>query len=161
MIEPLTGGCQCGAVRYRADSAPVNVHVCHCRMCQKAVGGPFAVICPVLTGDFHVTRGTISYFHSSDIARRGFCRDCGTPLTFEYPNYPDLGVLVGTFDHPERVPPVVQYGIESRMPWYNGLGGLPGDRPTYSENPAMLARISGSNHQHPDHETAVWPVRGE
>jgi len=153
----LTGGCQCGAVRFVVTRPPDNVHVCHCRMCQKAVGGPFAVICPVLTAHFKVTRGEISYFWSSDIARRGFCRDCGTPLTFEYPDYPDLGVLVGTFDDPDAVPPVVQYGVESRVDWYGGLGQLPGDRPTYADNPEMLTRISGSNHQHPDHDTAEWP----
>ncbi len=49
-------------------------------------------------------------------------------------------------------------GIESRVAWYGNLPALPGDRPTYSENPAMLARISGSNHQHPDHFAAVRPA---
>jgi hypothetical protein len=127
-------------------------------MCQKAVGGPFAVICPVMKTDFRITRGEMRHFQSSEVARRGFCAACGTPMTFEYPDYPDLGLLVGTFDHPERVVPVVQYGIESRVPWYGGLGGLPGDKPTYSENPAMLDRISGSNRQHPDHDTAEWPL---
>ncbi|WP_342748559.1 GFA family protein [Devosia submarina] len=81
--EPLTGGCQCGAVRYKVGVQPINVHLCHCRMCQKAVGGPFAVICPVLKTDFVVTRGEIGWFHSSAVARRGFCRDCGTPLIFD------------------------------------------------------------------------------
>lgn len=152
----LTGGCQCGAVRYRVTSAPVGVHVCHCRMCQKAVGGPFAVICPVMKADFTITRGEMSYFWSSDIARRGFCVACGTPMTFEYPHVADLGLLVGTFDHPEQIPPVVQYGNESRLPWYRDLGALPGDQPTYSDNPQMLARISSSNHQHPDHDTTEW-----
>ena len=161
MPEPLTGGCQCGAVRYRVTAPPVGVHVCHCRMCQKAVGGPFAVICPVLKTEFEVTRGAMSYFWSSDIARRGFCSACGTPMTFEYPHVPDLGLLVGTFDHPEAVAPEVQYGIESRVPWYGNLPSLPGDRPTYADDPAMLARISGSNHQHPDHDTADWPPAGQ
>jgi hypothetical protein len=157
MTDVFAGGCQCGAVRYRLTSAPVGVHVCHCRMCQKAVGGPFAIICPVLKSGFRLTRGTMSYFHSSDIARRGFCRDCGTPMTFEYPHAEDLGILVGTLDHPDQVPPVIQYGIESRVRWYGGLPGLPGDKPTYAEDPEMLRRISGSNHQHPDHDTAAWP----
>ena len=99
MSALFTGGCQCGAVRYALDMVPENVHVCHCRMCQKAVGGPFAVICPVLKSAFRVTRGEIAYFWSSAVARRGFCRDCGTPLLFEYPDEgDDLGVLVGTLD---------------------------------------------------------------
>jgi hypothetical protein len=155
-VSVLTGGCQCGAVRYATDMMPEGVHVCHCRMCQKAVGGPFAVICPVLKTHFRATRGEMAYFHSSDIARRGYCRDCGTPMTFEYPDYPDLGVLVGTLDEPSRVPPVIQYGNESRVGWYYDLGKLPGDAPTYASDPAMLQRISGSNHQHPDHDTQHW-----
>ena len=159
--ETFTGGCQCGAVRYLVTSAPVGVHVCHCRMCQKAVGGPFAVICPVMKADFTITRGEMSHFWSSDIARRGFCAKCGTPMTFEYPHVADLGLLVGTFDHPEQVPPIIQYGNESRLPWYRDLGTLPGDRPTYADDPEMLARISNSNHQHPDHDTAVWPPHTE
>jgi hypothetical protein len=154
----LSGGCQCGAIRYALDQQPVNVHVCHCRMCQKAVGGPFAVICPVQKTAFRVTRGTISYFHSSDIARRGFCSACGTPLLFEYPEVgDDLGVLVGTLDEPDRAPPENQYGNESRVAWYSSLLQVPGDRPTYADNPQMLHRISSTNHQHPDHDTASWP----
>ncbi len=152
----LTGGCQCGAVRYALEMLPEGVHVCHCRMCQKAVGGPFAVICPVLKTHFRVTRGAMRYFHSSDVARRGFCSACGTPMTFEYPAAPDLGVLAGTLDEPDRVPPVIQYGNESRVGWYHTLTELPGDRPTYADNPTMLQRISGSNHQHPDHDTDHW-----
>ncbi|HEY4199964.1 MAG TPA: GFA family protein [Devosiaceae bacterium] len=158
----MTGGCQCGAVRFAFDRPPENVHVCHCRMCQKAVGGPFAVICPVLKSSFRVTRGEISYFDSSALARRGFCSNCGTPMIFDYPDFPDIGVLVGCLDHPDRVPPVVQYGIESRMPWFNHLQDLPGDKPTYSVDPmGYLPRITASNRQHPDHDTADWvvPVR--
>jgi hypothetical protein len=156
----LSGGCQCGAVRYVLDQQPENVHVCHCRMCQKAVGGPFAIICPVLKPAFRVTRGTISYFMSSDVARRGFCSRCGTPLLFEYPEGEDLGVLAGTLDEPDAVPPVIQYGNESRVAWFLGITQLPGDRPTYADNPTMRHRIGSTNHQHPDHDTDVWPPEG-
>jgi hypothetical protein len=158
----LTGGCQCGAVRYALDAMPEGVHVCHCRMCQKAVGGPFAVICPVQKTALHITRGSLSFFRSSEVGRRGFCANCGTPMTFDYPSDADIGVLVGTLDEPSRVPPVIQYGNESRVGWYQTLTALPGDRPTYADNPQMLQRISGSNRQHPDHDTHAWtPVHGD
>jgi hypothetical protein len=110
----------------------------------------------VLKTHFRVTRGALAYFHSSDVARRGYCRDCGTPLTFEYPDYPDLGLLVGAFDEPDRVAPVIQYGNESRVGWYHELGALPGNAPTFENDPAMLQRISSTNHQHPDHDTEHW-----
>ena len=161
MTEPvyrMTGGCQCGAVRFAITAPPDNVHVCHCRMCQKAVGGPFAVICPVLKSSFQVTRGELSWFHSSALARRGFCKDCGTPMIFEYPEYDDIGVLVGALDEPDRCPPVVQYGNESRVAWYGSLPSLPGTHPTYSVDPKGL-RIKASNRQHPDHDTTDWPPR--
>lgn len=155
--RPLTGGCQCGAIRFACDLPPENVHVCHCRMCQKAVGGAFAVICPVLKSAFRVTRGAFSWFESSALARRGFCGNCGTPMIFDYPEFPDIGVLVGTFDRPAALPPVIQYGIESRVPWYGALPALPGDQPTYSVDPdGYLPQILASNRQHPDHDTPDW-----
>ena len=57
---------------------------------------------------------------------------------------------------PDRVAPEIQYGNESRVGWYHSLGTLPGNAPTYEGDPAMLQRISGSNHQHPDHDTEHW-----
>jgi hypothetical protein len=156
----LTGGCQCGSIRFSCDAPPENVHVCHCRMCQKAVGGPFAVICPVLKTHFTVTRGAFAWFKSSALARRGFCKDCGTPMIFEYPEAPDIGVLAGCFDEQGRVPPVVQYGNESRVSWFQHLTSLPGEEPTYSVDPlGYLPRITQSNRQHPDRDTTSWPPR--
>ena len=77
-----TGGCQCGAVRYRLDAEPVGSNVCHCRMCQKAGGGPFMAFAGVKLAELVWTRGAPKVFASSDIAKRGFCADCGTPLTY-------------------------------------------------------------------------------
>jgi hypothetical protein len=144
-------------VRYALGQQPQNVHVCHCRMCQKAVGGPFAIICPIAKSAFRVTRGTMRFFMSSDVGRRGFCGACGTPLSFDYPDDDEFGVLVGTLDEPDRAPPQNQYGNESRVAWYGGLTQLPGDGSTYADNPEMRHRIGSTNHQHPDHDTSVWP----
>jgi hypothetical protein len=158
MTDTRAGGCQCGAVRYAFEGAPENVHLCHCRMCQKAVGGPFAVICPVAKSAFRITRGEVAWFASSDVARRGFCRDCGTPLFFDYPHDPGLGVLVGTLDRPDLVPPVLQYGThETGVPWFEGLPRLP-SLAIYTDDPdGMIPRIKASNRQHPDHDTERWP----
>ncbi|HVG49346.1 MAG TPA: GFA family protein [Rubellimicrobium sp.] len=160
MGEPMmTGGCQCGAVRYAFEGEPENVHACHCRMCQKAVGGPFAVICPVRKSALRVTRGEFSWFQSSDFARRAFCKDCGTPLAFDYPHDEGIGIMAGTLDHPERVTPVIQYGVETQVPWAAGLPDLPGEATDANDGQGLIPRIKATNHQHPDHDTTVWPPR--
>ena len=79
----LAGGCQCGAVRYRLIAEPTGANICHCRMCQKASGGPFMAFAGVRISEFVVTSGAIATFSSSDIAERGFCARCGTPLTYQ------------------------------------------------------------------------------
>ena len=73
----LTGGCQCGAVRFSARRLG-RASICHCRMCQKAFGSFFG---PLVTA-FGVswTRGEPGWFQSSNKVRRGFCAQRGTPL---------------------------------------------------------------------------------
>jgi hypothetical protein len=153
----LTGGCQCGAVRYALHEWPSNPHICHCRMCQKAFGSFFAPLTGVPRDKFEITRGALATFMSSDQAERGFCRNCGTPLSFRYVERQRIAVSIGSLDEPARVQPRIQVGVEGRMPWFAELCALPGDETTEQDDPAMAAAIAAANHQHPDHDTAVWP----
>ena len=83
MTETLTGGCQCGAVRYRVTGEPEVVALCHCRMCQKATGSIAWAFFTVRRADLEWTRGALAHFRSSAAATRGYCASCGTPLSFE------------------------------------------------------------------------------
>jgi len=125
--EPvLRGGCQCGAVRYALYAAPHSADLCHCRMCQRAVGNVFMAVAGVPVEQFAWTRGEPATFKSSSAAERDFCARCGTPLTFRYVASADVNVTLGSLDEPASVRPTRQYGIESRMPWFHELAGLPG-----------------------------------
>ena len=158
MTQTWTGGCQCGAIRYRFTARPGGAHLCHCRMCQKAFGGFYAPLVGGPRDTFEITRGTLATFMSSDIAERGFCARCGTPLTFGYVGEGHgIAVSIGSLDDPQAFPPVDQHGVEARLSWVNGLGHLPDRRTTEAESPQTAAAIAASNHQHPDHDTAVWP----
>jgi len=156
----LTGGCQCGAVRYALHAEPSDPHICHCRMCQKAFGSFFAPLTGVALEVFEVTRGELAIFKSSDQTERGFCRNCGTPLTIHDVHSPRIAVSIGSLDEPAKIEPKTQYGIEGRLPWFGKLAALPGDKTTEEDNPDLAARIVASNHQHPDHDTEIWPPQG-
>jgi hypothetical protein len=150
--EALTGGCQCGAVRFRVTQLGRG-SVCYCRMCQKATAGLGGFF--ITAKEFEWTRGAPKYFTSSNVARRGFCGDCGTPLTFENEHAVDLSIVA--FDRPAEVAPVVQLAGESRIPWSDHLGALP-TRP--DDDGSMAARFAKViNYQHPDNETETWPVK--
>ena len=156
----LTGGCQCGALRYALYARPEGTHLCHCRMCQKAVGGPFAALAPVRTADFAWTRGSPRTFESSSIALRDYCPDCGTPLSFRYAGSEWIDVTIGSLDRPQDAPPTVHYGVESRLAWFDRLAALPAETTEASTPREQLAKLVG--YQHPDHETPDdWtPRRG-
>ncbi|MCO4090544.1 MAG: GFA family protein [Sphingorhabdus sp.] len=153
----ITGGWQCGAVRYRADTVLDSAHICHCRMCQKAVGNLFAALIGIPRDAFCWTRGTPSLFQSSDPVLRGFCGDCGTPLLYDYTASKHLNVTIGSLDNPAAFPPQVQFGKEARMPWFDDICRLPDEGTTEETMAEHVPAIKLSNHQHPDHDTDQWP----
>jgi hypothetical protein len=150
----LTGGCQCGAVRYALYSQPDRAGLCYCRMCQKSVGGPFKTWANVRMENFAWTRGGPSIFRSSSAATRGFCDRCGTPLYFAYDKRPEsISVTIGTLDTPGAVRLTQIDGIESRLPNFEAavLAAVPGRTTSDGSPPEDLSRIV--NYQHPDHDT--------
>ena len=142
----LTGGCQCGAVRYALAAHPTAMSICHCRMCQKAGGGPYMVFGRVPVTAVTWTRGAPSIFRSSTLATRGFCAGCGTPLTYQWK--PDaISVTSGSLDNPKAIVPETRLGSESVLPWCEDIRALPIEPSDVSAGSSFVA------YQHPDHDT--------
>jgi hypothetical protein len=154
--EIHAGGCQCGAIRFRMTGKPANSSICHCRMCQKAFGNLFAPLVTPQKGKFEWTRGRPKHFRSSNHVLRGFCSNCGTPLTYEAPD--GIGLALGAFDDPSRLPPTVQYGIEARVDWFDRLPELPG-HVTEDDGEAYPYVLDIVSCQHPDHDTETWTTK--
>jgi hypothetical protein len=146
----MTGGCQCGAVRYALYAEPTEPSICHCRMCQKAFGNYIAPLAGVPFEEFAWTRGEPGTFRSSDAVERGFCRDCGTPLLFRYVDRNRISVSLGSLDDPRRVAPAMQFGIESRTVDLATLAALPAETTEESSPAELLPRMR--SRQHPDHD---------
>ena len=130
---PVTGGCQCGNVRFEAVGQPVWIGICHCRMCQKASGGPFVFFVDFWKKNVCYTKGTPTIFQSSSWGERGFCKDCGTPLFFQYRDVSALsedrrnliGFTIGCLDDPTPYQATEHMGVESRLANVNIVDDLP------------------------------------
>lgn len=141
----MTGGCQCGRVRYAVEVENDEAYLCHCRMCQRATGGVSIAFKNVKRGDVRWEREPDRYA-SSAIARRGFCSACGTPLTFEYVEGSDkLDLTVGSFDDPARFRPTAHFGIEHRHDAWLDTRDLPGTRCAEYQPLVNRWREAGSN----------------
>src|SRR6266550_4476529 len=95
-----TGGCLCGAVRYQARGEPMNVRICHCTLCQKAMGAPFYSRA-LFRRDAVTWTGETHAFPTSANVNRHFCPACGVRLFNEGTNDPQrYGIALGTLDDP-------------------------------------------------------------
>ena len=123
----LTGGCLCGAVRYRLTSEPFNAGWCHCRMCQLNSGSPAMVFASVPPTDYAIDNGAdeIRRYRSSEKAERWFCGRCGTPLLFREFAGTTHEVSIATLDEPEAVLPGFHIYYDSRIAWAEAADNLP------------------------------------
>src|SRR3979490_2253008 len=90
------GGRLCGAVRFKAGGEPINVRICHCRNCQKAMGSPFFARALFKQSALRI-QGDTARYASSEALDRVFCKTCGTRL-FAWRNNGMAGVALAAFD---------------------------------------------------------------
>jgi len=120
---PLEGGCTCRAVRYRMEAAPLIVHACHCRWCQRETGSAFVLNAVVERSRVTLLQGDVDVVPVPSESGRGQrivrCPQCRIALWGHYPGGGDeiAFVRVGTFDTPDAVPPHLHIYTESKQPW--------------------------------------------
>jgi hypothetical protein len=117
------GGCLCGAVRFKAKGEPVNVRICHCRNCQKAMGSPF--FARALFEQRALTvEGETGRYASSELLDRVFCKSCGTRL-FAWRKIGTMaGVALAAFDDRNAFAPTDHMWVTEKMAWVRLDDGL-------------------------------------
>ena len=109
MPEALTGGCLCGAVRFRTTKAPLRTLVCHCSFCQRMTGSTSYAESLFQFDDVEFSGGEVRrYAHRSDTSGKNvfveFCPSCGTTLGLTFERWPDLRAISrGCYDDPDAV----------------------------------------------------------
>jgi hypothetical protein len=122
----LEGGCQCGAIRYRATGKPLLTAICHCTMCRRANAAPAVAWAMFEQSRVVFLSGRPTTYASSPGARRGFCPACGTQISFTADYIPGLiDLTIGSLDRPERVAPALHYWDGERLPWVHFADDLP------------------------------------
>ena len=105
----LTGGCECGAIRYECSAEPIMAGHCHCRSCQQASGTGHASHIMVPRAALRITGDARFYERTADsgnTVRRAFCPNCGAPVCSESSGWPDMMTLrAGSLDDPELFRP--------------------------------------------------------
>jgi len=125
-VEEITGGCFCGAVRYRVKGATRDVSHCHCGICRRTSGAPFVTWATFPAARFAFTSGTPAELHSTPRAVRQFCAACGTALTFRETARPgSVDVTVGSMDRPDAIVPAAHIWTASQLSWLRLGDDLP------------------------------------
>jgi hypothetical protein len=133
MMSALSGGCGCGAVRYSLASAPMFVHCCHCRDCQRQTGSAFVLNALIETDRILLESGTLQCVplptdsgRPHDVYR---CAACQVALWSDYGRRAGLRFLrVGTLDDPTALTPDVHIFTRSKLPWI----ALPEHQPRFT-----------------------------
>lgn len=138
--EPLEGGCTCRAVRYRMTGAPLFVHCCHCRWCQRETGASFALNAMIEADRVILLAGAPEVIHTPTNSGKGQriarCPSCRIAL---WSNYAGAGdairfVRVGTLDDPDRLAPDIHIFTSSKQPWVVLPPGTPAVAEYYDRN---------------------------
>lgn len=137
-IETFLGACQCGAVRFAVSPGPARQTVCHCRMCQRATGNAFAPLIEVEDTRISWT-GYAKTYRSSNVAERGFCDECGTPIFYRGFGRGTTEFMVGTIDTPIDYTPIANHGSESRLAWVFGLAAVAEKETFFSEGETVVS----------------------
>ena len=125
-ITELSGGCLCGAVRYRARGEIKGVNNCYRGMCRKSSGAGFTTFVGFATTDVEFSGEPTVAYRSSEIAVRGFCGRCGSPVTFVYDAEPDeIWFSVGSLDDAEAVRPRANWYLPDKLSWVDADESLP------------------------------------
>ena len=122
MATSITGGCQCGAIRYECTAEPMFSWICHCRECQRSTGGGGAVNVVFAKPAVRFTQGEPKYHTSigtsGEKTHRGFCPDCGSPLAAKADLIPDIqGISAASLDDPAAVELIADIWTASLQPW--------------------------------------------
>ena len=132
MAAPVSGSCNCGAVKYSVTGPLRDVIACHCGQCRKQTGHYFAAT-QAANSDLTIEdSGTLKWYAASDEAKRGFCGECGSALFWRRNDTDTTSILAGTLDGDAGGIKMVRHiFVADKGAYYDLDDGLPQDEQYY------------------------------
>jgi hypothetical protein len=120
-----SGGCLCGAVRFEVRGPLREIVFCHCGQCRRQTGLYYAST-NAADADLEI-RGAeeVTWYHSSENGRRGFCKHCGSALFWKYQGNDATSIQAGSLDSPTGLVPGYHIFCEDKGDFYEIRDGLP------------------------------------
>jgi hypothetical protein len=136
MRPVLTGGCNCGAVRFEITEALTDARYCHCTRCQRRTGTAASATASVVPGSFRIVMGetVLRAWTPTHGHEKWFCSGCGSALFTRHPaDHAKTGVRLGAIDTDPGVRPECRQFVGYAAPWEeipdDGLPRYPEGRP--------------------------------
>lgn len=120
-----TGGCLCGAVRYRIRGALRGIIACHCSQCRRTSGHHAAMTSAPAANVELTTAAGLVWYRSSDTAERGFCGVCGGNLFWRQFSRDTMSITAGTLDTPTHLAVEEHIFIADKSDYYTIDDDLP------------------------------------
>jgi len=117
---PLTGGCNCGAVRFEVTAPLLIASYCHCKRCQRRSGAAASANAHPAPGTFRIVAGEdrLRVWKPELGGEKWFCGDCGSSLFGRNPNHADsIGIRMGAFDGDPGIRPTVRQFVAYAAAW--------------------------------------------
>jgi hypothetical protein len=117
---PLTGGCNCGAVRFEVTAPLVAASYCHCKRCQRRTGTAVSASAHPAEGAFRIVSGEdrLRVWKPEGGGEKWFCGDCGSSVFRRNLSHADpIGIRMGAFDGDPGIRPSVRQFVKYAAPW--------------------------------------------
>ncbi len=124
-MAEYSGRCQCGSISFKAQGEPLWTSHCQCESCRRACSSPLTSFIG-FSSEQVAWRGVRRFYPSSDIAKRGFCPNCGTQMSFESTRWPgEVHLYAASLEDPNQYQPQMHSHWEERLSWCAWQDDLP------------------------------------
>lgn len=124
-MEKIKRSCECGAVSFEISNPRKEITFCHCSQCRKSSGHYWAATNAKFEDVTFLSDDTLTWYTSSDWAKRGFCSTCGSSLLYRMNDEEGIGIAAGSLEDPTGLKPAKHIFVADKGDYYEIADDIP------------------------------------